>query len=152
MRLFSAPRSRPTSPAPQATFAASKYSRMSQSSSGDGKSTDRRSCEDDDDDNPTPSPATPRKTPSTPSFSIGLADKGDAIGMGQPPGSSGGDRRSFSGPSASPNDSSLPARKRGLAQLMERVSTDADEISKKLNRKPPPPPPGRKPYAYLLLE
>ncbi|KIM20483.1 hypothetical protein M408DRAFT_12984 [Serendipita vermifera MAFF 305830] len=145
-RVVSAPESQPTSPtATESSFATSKSSRMSQSNADGISAMSGTHGEEDDDDNPTPSAATPRKTPSTPSFSIGLADRGHSIGLGDPPGSSGGDRRSFSGPSTSSSEGSGPTRRRGIAHLLDKFATDEEDITKKLTRKPPPPPIGKKP-------
>ena len=114
-----------------------KSTRISQSNSSGQLASNKSYKDDDDDDNPTPSLATPRKTPLTPSFTIGLADKGAGTGIGASS-SAGRDRRSFSGPSATSINRSAPARRRVLAELMGRVTTDVDELSRKLSRKPPP--------------
>ncbi|PVF99182.1 hypothetical protein CPB86DRAFT_783977 [Serendipita vermifera] len=144
-RVVSSP-SQPTSPEPSAESFASKqhfFSKVHSSSSDKvGSGTDG------DEDFETPSSATPRKTPSTPNFSVALTSVNrnsfsSDLGVGAP--SVGNTPKTSARP---PSVSSLSERNSaedlGVKEKTAKSNTDVEDLPRKLSRKPPPPPPGKK--------
>ena len=136
-RVVSNPTSQPISPdAAQSAFTSH---RRSPSNSRDARMEGGSNADEDEGDE-TPNSATPRRSPSTPSF--GLGNKGFGIGLGAPPGLTTGGKKSFSVSSAV---GMTAIGMNGPRSQEDSAVTDVEELSRKLSRRPPPPPPGKKP-------